>query len=189
MHFLEAQNISYKINDRNILSSITFDIGFGELVKISGRNGSGKTTLLKIIIGLTKQTKGSLTRKSEEKICFLGHKSGLKNYLTVRENLLIQGLKIDSLNLGLLEKFNLKRHIDNSVGTLSFGQQKKLSLIRVLNSVENILILDEPFVGLDQKSKEFLKDFMEAEVKKNKTIIFTSHIDFKDDYREIKING
>ena len=97
MHFLEAQNISYKINDRNILSSITFDIGFGELVKISGRNGSGKTTLLKIIIGLTKQTKGSLTRKSEDKICFLGHKSGLKNYLTIRENLLIQGLKIDSL--------------------------------------------------------------------------------------------
>ena len=108
MHFLEAQNISYKINDRNILSSITFNIGFGELVKISGRNGSGKTTLLKIIVGLTKQTKGSLTRKSEEKICFIGHKSGLKNYLTVRENLLVHGLKINSLNLGLLEKFSFK---------------------------------------------------------------------------------
>ena len=113
----------------------------------------------------------------------------VKNYLSIRDNLMIQGLKLDSFNLDLLKKFNLRRHIDNSVGTLSFGQQKKLSLIRVLNSVENILILDEPFVGLDQKSKEFLKDFMEAEVKKNKTIIFTSHIDFKDDYREIKING
>ena len=45
MHFLEAQNISYKINDRNILSSITFDIAFGELVKISGKNGSGKVFL------------------------------------------------------------------------------------------------------------------------------------------------
>ena len=62
---------------------------------------------------------------------------------------------MDSFNLDLLEKFNLRRHIDNSVGTLSFGQQKKLSLIRVLNSVENILILDEPFVGLDQKVKSF----------------------------------
>ena len=160
MHFVEAQNISYKINDRNILSSLSFDISFGELVKISGRNGSGKTTLLKIIIGLTKETKGSLTRKSGEKICFLGHKSGLKNYLTVRENLLIQGLKIDSFNLSLLEKFNLKRHIDNSVGTLSFGQQKKLSLIRILNTKEKIIILDEPFVGLDEESKNILIEFI-----------------------------
>jgi ABC-type multidrug transport system ATPase subunit len=182
MHFLEAQNISYKINDRNILSSITFDIAFGELVKISGRNGSGKTTLL------TKQTKGSLTRKSEEKICFLGHKSGLKNYLTVRENLLIQGLKIDSLNLGLLEKFNLKRHIDNSVGTLSFGQQKKLSLIRILNAKERIIILDEPFVGLDEESKNILREFMDSIRKENRTLIFTSHIDLEDNYREIKID-
>jgi ABC-type transport system involved in cytochrome c biogenesis ATPase subunit len=177
MKLIEAKNISYKINDRNILNNISFVINFGELVKISGDNGSGKTTLLKII------------NHNEDKVCFLGHKNNLKNYLSIRENLMIQGLKLDSFNLDLLEKFNLRRHIDNSVGTLSFGQQKKLSLIRVLNSVENILILDEPFVGLDQKSKEFLKDFMEAEVKKNKTIIFTSHIDFKDDYREIKING
>ena len=50
------------------------------------------------------------------------------------------------------------------------------------------MILDEPFVGLDQNSKEFLKNFMEAKVNENKTIIFTSHIDFEDDYREIKIN-
>jgi len=189
MKLIEAKNISYKINDRNILNNISFVINFGELVKISGDNGSGKTTLLKIIVGLTKQTKGELINHNEDKVCFLGHKNNLKNYLSIRENLMIQGLKLDSFNLDLLEKFNLRRHIDNSVGTLSFGQQKKLSLIRVLNSVENILILDEPFVGLDQKSKEFIKDFMEAEVKKNKTIIFTSLIDFKDDYREIKING
>ena len=55
-------------------------------------------------------------------------KNNLKNYLSIRENLMIQGLKLDSFNLDLLEKFNLRRHIDNSVGTLSFGQQKKLSL-------------------------------------------------------------
>ena len=188
MNFIEAQNISYKINDRNILSSITFNIGFGELVKISGRNGSGKTTLLKIIIGLTKHSKGSLIRKSEERICFLGHKSCLKNYLTIRENLLIQGLKIDSYNLSLLEKFNLKRHIDNSVGTLSFGQQKKLSLIRVLNAKERIMILDEPFVGLDEDSKNMLRQFMDIIRKENRTLIFTSHIDLEDKYREIKID-
>ena len=151
MKLIEAKNISYKINDRNILNNISFVIDFGELVKISGDNGSGKTTLLKIIIGLTKQTKGELINHNDDKVCFLGHKNNLKNYLSIRENLMIQGLKLDSFNLGLLEKFNLRRHIDNSVGTLSFGQQKKLSLIKVLNSDENILILDEPFVGLDQK--------------------------------------
>jgi len=171
MKLIEAKNISYKINDRNILNNISFVINFGELVKISGDNGSGKTTLLKIIIGLTKQTKGEVINHNEDKVCFLGHKNNLKNYLSIRENLMIQDLKLNSFNLDLLEKFNLRRHIDNSVGTLSFGQQKKLSLVRVLNSNENVLILDEPFVGLDKNSKEFLKNFMEAEVKKNKTII------------------
>ena len=189
MQFIEAQNISYKINDRNILNNITFNIGFGELIKISGRNGSGKTTLLKIIIGLTKQTKGTLIKNSDERLCFLGHKSGLKNYLSVRENLLVQGLRIDAFNLDLLEKFNLKRHIDNSVGTLSFGQRKKLSLIRVINSKEKIIILDEPFVGLDDESKNILSQFMDSTKKENRTVIFTSHIDLEDDYREIKIDG
>ena len=189
MKLIEAKNISYKINDKNILNNISFVIDFGELVKISGDNGSGKTTLLKIIIGLTKQTKGEVINNNEEKVCFLGHKNNLKNYLSIRENLMIQGLKLNSFNLDLLERFNLRRHIDNSVGTLSFGQQKKISLMRVINSDKNILILDEPFVGLDQNSKEFLKNFMEAKVKENKTVIFTSHIDFKDEYREIKING
>ena len=188
MKLIEAKNVSYKINDRNILNNISFLINFGELVKISGDNGSGKTTLLKIIIGLTKQSKGELINHNEDKVCFLGHKNNLKNYLSIKENLMIQGLKLNSFNLDLLERFNLRRHIDNSVGTLSFGQQKKLSLMRVINSDKNILILDEPFVGLDQNSKEFLKNFMEAKVKENKTVIFTSHIDFKDDYREIKIN-
>ena len=189
MILIEAKNVSYKINDRNILNNISFVINFGELVKISGDNGSGKTTLLKIIIGLTKQTKGELVNHNEDKVCFLGHKNNLKNYLSIKENLMIQGLKLNSFNLDLLERFNLRRHIDNSVGTLSFGQQKKLSLMRVINSDKNILILDEPFVGLDQNSKEFLKNFMEAKVKENKTVIFTSHIAFKDDYREFKING
>ena len=189
MQFLEAKNISYKINDRNILNNLTFKINLGELVKISGNNGSGKTTLLKIILGLTKQTKGTLLKNSSENICFLGHKSTLKNYLTIRENMFIQGVEVNSYNLDLLEKFNLKRHIDNSVGTLSFGQQKKLSLIRIFNSNEKILILDEPFVGLDEESKEFLRSFIESKVKQNGTVIFTSHIDLKDEYREIKIDG
>jgi len=80
MKLIEAKNISYKINDRNILNNISFVINFGELVKISGDNGSGKTTLLKIIIGLTKQTKGELINHNEDKVCFLGHKNNLKNY-------------------------------------------------------------------------------------------------------------
>ena len=101
---------------------------------------------------------------------------------------LIQGLKIDSFNLSLLEKFNLKRHVDNSVGTLSFGQQKKLSLIRILNAKERIIILDEPFVGLDQESKNILIDFMDSIKKEKRTLIFTSHIDLEDQYREIKID-
>ena len=185
---IKVENVGLFKNDKWLVKGVSLEVKRGEIVTLIGPNGSGKTTLLKIIIGLTKQTKGSLTRKSEEKICFLGHKSGLKNYLTVRENLLIQGLKIDSLNLGLLEKFNLKRHIDNSVGTLSFGQQKKLSLIRILNAKERIIILDEPFVGLDEESKNILREFMDSIRKENRTLIFTSHIDLEDNYREIKID-
>ena len=110
MKLIEAKNISYKINDRNILNNISFVINYGELVKISGDNGSGKTTMLKIIIGLTKQTKGELINHNEDKVCFLGHKNNLKNYLSFRENLLIQGLKLDSYNLDLLTNLLVGDH-------------------------------------------------------------------------------
>ena len=74
------------------------------------------------------------------------------------------------------------------VGTLSFVQNAKLSLIRILNAKERIIILDEPFVGLDQESKNILIDFMDSIKKEKRTLIFTSHIDLEDQYREIKID-
>ena len=74
------------------------------------------------------------------------------------------------------------------MGTLSFGQQKKLSLFRIFNSKSKVLILDEPFIGLDDESKEFLRSFMVSKVKEDGTVIFTSHIDLEDGYREIKID-
>ena len=90
-------------------------------------------------------------------------------------------ITVTSLNTNVLRQFGVETKYTDSEGTVVEGAI-------TINSDDNVLILDEPFVGLDQNSKEFLKNFMEAEVQKNKTIIFTSHIDFKDEYREIKIN-
>ena len=60
--------------------------------------------------------------------------------------------------------------------------------MRILNAKERIIILDEPFVGLDQESKNILIDFMDSIKKEKRTLIFTSHIDLEDEYREIKID-
>ena len=197
---IELKNVSKHFGGIKAVENVSLNIREGSITGLIGPNGAGKTTLFNIIAGFYTPDSGEIRfegnnisgLRSDE----LFQRGILRTFqiahefdnLTVRENLLVHGLKINSLNLGLLEKLNLKRHIDNSVGTLSFGQQKKLSLIRILNAKERIIILDEPFVGLDEESKNILREFMDSIKKENRTLIFTSHIDLEDNYREIKID-
>lgn len=171
-----AQNIGYKINENKLFHNISFDIKHGEALHIKGRNGSGKSTLIRIILGITEPVKGTLENKSTKEICYLGHKNALKTYLTLDDNINLMQLTNCDMLKSYLDKLELNKYRDVTVSNLSFGQQKKLALLRVFLNNSDLIILDEPFVGLDDGAHTVLTSFLNNELDKNKSLIFTSHI-------------
>ena len=171
-----AQNIGYKINENKLFHNISFDIKHGEALHIKGRNGSGKSTLIRIILGITEPVKGTLENKSTKEICYLGHKNALKTYLTLDDNINLMQLTNCDMLKSYLDKLELNKYRDVTVSNLSFGQQKKLALLRVFLNNSDLIILDEPFVGLDDGAHTVLTSFLNSELDKNKSLVFTSHM-------------
>ena len=171
-----AQNISYKINENKLFHNISFDIKHGEALHLKGRNGSGKSTLIRIILGITEPVKGTLENKSTKEICYLGHKNALKTYLTLDDNINLMQLTNCDMLKSYLDKLELNKYRDVTVSNLSFGQQKKLALLRVFLNNSDLIILDEPFVGLDDGAHTVLTSFLNNELDQNKSLVFTSHI-------------
>ena len=171
-----AENIGYKINDNKLFHNISFDIKQGEALHIKGRNGSGKSTLIRIILGITEPVKGTLENKSTKEICYIGHKNALKTYLTLDDNINLMQLGNCDMLKSYLDKLELNKYRDVTVSNLSFGQQKKLALLRVFLNNSDLIILDEPFVGLDDGAHTVLTSFLNNELNNNKSLVFTSHI-------------
>ena len=171
-----AQNIGYKINENKLFHNISFDVKHGEALHIKGRNGSGKSTLIRIILGITEPVKGTIENKSTKEICYLGHKNALKTYLTLDDNINLMQLTNCDMLKSYLDKLELNKYRDVTVSNLSFGQQKKLALLRVFLNNSDLIILDEPFVGLDDGAHTLLTSFLNNELDKNKSLVFTSHI-------------
>jgi heme ABC exporter ATP-binding subunit CcmA len=171
-----AKKISYKINDNKLFHDLSFCLNKGKALHICGDNGSGKSTLIRIILGITKQTKGELESSSTKGISYLGHKNAIKNYLSVEDNILLMQLHNHKDLNRYIEILNLKKYLDVLVANLSFGQQKKLALLRIFLNNSDIIILDEPFVGLDNETQKTLSNFLNEQLENNKILIFTSHI-------------
>ena len=141
-----------------------------------GSNGSGKSTLIRILGGISEPSKGNITKKEDLKISYLGHKNALKSYLSVRDNLDLLDLMDKKQIDNLLTKFNLMNKLDVTLGNLSFGQQKKIALLRIFINEVDLILLDEPFVGLDIEMCEILSEHLNKKVEEGSGLIFTSHI-------------
>ena len=171
-----AENISYKVNENKLFHNLSFSLNNGESLHIKGPNGSGKSTLIRIILGITNPTKGLISINSTKDICYLGHKNALKNYLSLDDNILLMDFDNHPCLKKYIEILDLKRYLDVNVANLSYGQQKKLGLLRLFLNSSDLIILDEPLVGLDKETQIILTDFLTDQLKENKTLIFTSHI-------------
>lgn len=184
---IEAKNIAYKINENKLFHNLSFSVNRGEALHISGPNGSGKSTLIRIILGITKQTKGTITHNESNNISYLGHKNALKNYLTVSDNLILLGLSSHEKLNNFLEELDLKKFSGVTVANLSFGQQKKLALLRIFLNKSNVILLDEPFVGLDTNTHNVIENFLIKELNSGKTLIYTSHINCNIDSKILNL--
>lgn len=189
MKLLSAQNITHSINDTKLFHNLSFDINSAEGLHIRGGNGSGKSTLLRIILGITTPSKGLVEFvKPDLKISYLGHKNAVKSYLTPLENLelLFHDAELKHA-LKWLGRFGLTNVQDELTANLSFGQQKKLALIRVMAQSSELIVLDEPFVGLDQATADQLKNFLAEKLSEGVGLILTSHIDPMIDCKELDL--
>ncbi|MFX0027781.1 MAG: ABC transporter ATP-binding protein [Candidatus Hermodarchaeota archaeon] len=191
---INCNNVSKQFGYFFALKKITFKIRENTIFGIAGANGAGKTTLIKILSGLLKPTIGNITiygmnyeENSDiirQNIGIITDDSFLFEELTVFENLQFyanlhlnfEKKKIADKIEQFCEKFTLTEWINEPVRILSHGMKQKVELIRVLIHQPSILLLDEPFSGLDYDATEMLlNSFKELKRSQNMSIILTTH--------------
>ena len=179
---LSVENLYCFRGEFPILTQISFDLDYGQIISLHGPNGSGKTTLLKTLAQIIPAEKGKITNYSLE-TCFMGHENCLKFDLTVFENLKFWAgiYKNPSINsyistLGLVQILNIP------VRQLSAGQKRKVSLARLLISKSKLWLLDEPDASLDEDNKKLLNKIMVNHLIENGAIVIATHttIDIKN---------
>ena len=187
---IRIEGISKKFGDLEALRNISFFVKKGECFGLVGPNGAGKTTLLNILMGFSISDKGFFeingkrakdTRAIKMEIGFIAQDEILDEELTTFQNLYFHGLYYDLPKREakrraeeLLNFFGLSRK-DEQVKNLSGGMKKKLAIAKALIHNPEILIMDEPTIGLDPRSRAVIWDTISALSKSRKTILLTTH--------------
>lgn len=183
------KNINKKFKNNTVLDDINMELESGKIYGLCGRNGSGKSVLLKIICGFYYPTSGEVLfdginysnnnaypkdlRALIEKPSFLPNLSGFENLKLLAS---IQNKIGDKEILETLKKVNLFEEKDKLFKEYSLGMKQKLGIAQVLMEEPKIMILDEPFNGIEEQSVKKIKKVLEEEKEKDKLIIMSSHI-------------
>ncbi len=186
---LSIENISKRFGDNLAVSDLNINIPEGEIFGLLGGNGAGKTTTFRMILGLLTPTTGNVTYqgrkinyKMTDNIGYLPEERGLHPKLKVREQIQylgklkgMTGKEVDQQLDYWLEKFEVPENKDKKIEKLSKGNQQKIQVIAAIIHNPSLIILDEPFSGLDPINVEILKRSV-IELKNNgATIIFSTH--------------
>ena len=177
---IRATGLEKRYGPKRVLRGLDFELERGGFLVVTGPNGAGKTTLLRLCAGLAIPTGGTLEVEPERGgIGFLGHEPLVYRELTVLENLDLYGRLYHVLErrerIGmLLERFGLWDSRGVRASALSRGQLQRLALCRSLLHRPELLILDEPFAGLDAEGSELL-DRELAGMRARRTILVATH--------------
>jgi len=189
--FLSAHNLCCFRDDRELFKNLNFTIKSGQALFIEGRNGSGKTSLIRILTGLRQPESGTvmwcgdnITHLGHEycrQFVYVGHLNGVKENLTVLENLkmaCVLGQTSSGVTLAeALKQVHLTHFEESMVHTLSAGQHRRLALARMLVIGSPLWIMDEPFTALDKYGVELFEGLLKAHTDKGGMAVMTSHHD------------
>lgn len=192
METLRVDGLSKNYGNYRAVKDINFIVTSGECLGILGINGAGKTTTLKMIYSANKITSGdvyilgknikSLSDRGKSKLGIVAQEDMLDTTLTVFENLIAHGIcyGINSKELKnrakeLLEFVQLDNHADKMISELSGGMRRRVVLARALINNPEIIILDEPTVGLDIQSRNIIWNKLKVLKQQGVSIIITSH--------------
>ena len=183
---LKVKNIVKYYDKVCAVNDLSFEVKEGEIFGLLGENGAGKTTTFRIIMGLLKPDKGTVTLNDKEidygitdKIGFLTEERSLQTKLTVEEQLTfygaLKGMDEDELSKkidSLLEEFDVMDYKKKKIKELSKGNQQKIQFISSIINDPKLLILDEPFTGLDPINVAKFKEHIRGLQKKGTIIMW-----------------
>lgn len=195
---IRLENVSYSYGDKQVLKNINFTIQRGMFMGLVGPNGGGKTTLIKIILGLIKPDEGSIYLLDKpinkftdwNRIGFVSQKANTfnKGFPATVFEVVAMGLtaKIGYLRfmkrahkqkvLAAIEQVGMSEYTYHNIGNLSGGQQQRVFIARALVSDPELLILDEPTVGIDYKNVErFYELLHHLNVQEKLTLLLVTH--------------
>ena len=190
---IELSHLTRKFNEHIAVDDLCLEIPNGAMFGFLGANGAGKTTTLKMLMGLLQPTSGSVfidglnvaadPTKVKSKVGYLPDEVFLYDYLTGRQFLefvsdiynVESSSREEKIN-NLLASFGLEEAANDYAGNYSFGMKKKLALAGIVVHNPSLLILDEPFNGLDPQATRDFKNMLKKMSKEGTTIIFSSHV-------------
>lgn len=196
MSNIVIKNVSKSFDGIEVLHDVNLDLEEGKIYGFIGRNGSGKSVLFKIICGLYYPTSGSVLvdgvdihkndvfpndmRVLIEKPNFLPNLTGLENLKLLAS---IQNKITEEDIILILDKLNLKKDMNKLYHKYSLGMKQKLAVAQVFMENPKMMIFDEPFNGIEEKTVEVIKKILLEEKKNGKIILISSHI--KEDIEEL----
>lgn len=167
---IQINNLTKKYGDKIVFENYSNTFYFDGILLIKGASGLGKTTLMRIIAGLEKADKGEIL-KSTESISFMFQEDRLIPFVSVLKNL--TAVCSEEKALYYLKLMELESEKNNSPLSLSGGMRRRVSLARALCFQSDLVILDEPFKGLDEELKSKICEIIKEESKKREFIIIS----------------
>lgn len=186
---LEVSNLRKSFGETVAVDGLSFTIEPGEIMGLIGQNGAGKTTTFRLILNMLVANAGQTLWNGEsigegllDNIGYLPEERGLDEKLTVEQQLLylgqLNGMTKREVTESIdtwMERFQVKGDRKDKISSLSKGNQQKVQLIATLMHEPDLIILDEPFSGLDPVNAELLEDGIRHAAKRGASIIFSSH--------------
>lgn len=185
---LEVRDLSKSFGENEVLHGISFSVESGNALGLLGRNGAGKTTTIRILMNVFKGNTGSVLLDgkpfdpAKHQIGYMPEERGLYPKKTVSEQLIylgmLRGLSAKKAKENMkkwLAKMEVSEYENRKLETLSKGNQQKVQLAQTLITDPKIIILDEPFSGLDPVNSQILKDVISEQIQQGKLVIFSSH--------------
>jgi ABC-2 type transport system ATP-binding protein len=189
MASIEVNDISKSFGSQKAVDQVTFEVEPGEIFGLLGPNGAGKTTIIRVILDIFKPDSGKvavlggpMTEAKKDHIGYMPEERGLYQDITLERCLnylaALKGLPEAECRVRIddyLKRFDLAEHRKKKIKELSKGMQQKAQLIVTLVHRPDILIIDEPFSGLDPVNTQTVKEILEEERARGVTIVMSTH--------------
>ncbi len=185
---LEIRNITKSFGEKQVLKGISLSCAGGQALGLLGRNGAGKTTTIRIVMQVFPADSGRVLLDGQPldaarvRIGYLPEERGLYPKKIILEQLVyfgvLRGMKTAEAKKSaraLLDRLEMSEYANKKLDTLSKGNQQKIQLICTLLTDPDIIILDEPFSGLDPVNAMMLKDIVKERIARGKIVLFSSH--------------